>query len=86
MGKLYNEYIKTFSELTKENSDGFLDAVSDIYYSPQVQSLAQYEQHMDIDRLMHVTGVAYLSYKICKHFGWKHENAARAAAMHDLFL
>lgn len=84
MGKLYKEYLKTYA-LTKENSDGFIDVVSDIYYSPEVQSLAQYEQHMDIDRLRHVTGVAYLAYKTCRHFGLDYEKAARAAAMHDLF-
>lgn len=84
MSKLYDEYCKTYT-LTKENSDGFFDAVGDIYFSPEVQSLVQYEQHLDIDRLRHITAVAYLSYKICKHFGLRYQLAARGATMHDLF-
>ena len=59
MSRLYDEYCKTYA-LTKENSDGFFDAVGDIYFSPEVQSLEQYEQHLDIDRLRHITAVAYI--------------------------
>lgn len=84
MKKLYNEYCKTY-KLNRENSDGFLELVDKIYNSDEVQSLSQYEQHLDIDRLQHITGVAYLSYKICKHFGWNYKSAARGAVMHDLF-
>ena len=69
MGRLYDEYLKTYSGLTDENSDGFYDTVRDIYFSDEVQSLAQYEQHFEIDRLQHITGVAYLSYVICKKIG-----------------
>ena len=84
MSKLYDEYCKTYA-LTENNSDGFFQAVGDIYFSPEVQSLEQYEQHLDIDRLRHITAVAYLSYKICKHFGLKFTEAARGATMHDLY-
>lgn len=84
MNKLYYEYCKTYN-LNKGNCDGFLDLVNDIYYSDEVQSLMQYEQHLNIDRLQHITSVSYLSYKICKHFGWNYEAAAKAATMHDLF-
>lgn len=84
MSKLYNEYCKTY-KLKQENSDGFFDLVNEIYFSPEVQSLKQYEQHLDIDRLQHITAVAYLAYKICKHFSWDYKAAARGAVMHDLF-
>lgn len=84
MNKLYYEYCKTYS-LNNENCDGFFDLVSEIYHSDEVQSLKQYEQHLDIDRLQHITSVSYLSYKVCKHFGWDYKSAARAATMHDLF-
>lgn len=84
MSRLYDEYCKTYA-LNKNNSDGFLETVEKLYYSDEVQSLAAYEQHLDIDRLQHITAVAYLSYKICKHFGWDYKSAARGATMHDLF-
>ncbi len=84
MSKLYNEYLKTYTGLTTENSDGFFEVVGDIYNSPEVQSLAQYEQHFEIDRLQHITGVAYLSYVISKKLGLDYKSAARAAVMHDL--
>ncbi len=84
MSKLYDEYCKTY-KLTEENSDGFYDLVNDIYLTDEVQSLAKYEQHLDIDRLQHITAVAYLSFKICKHFGLDFKSAARSAIMHDLF-
>lgn len=83
MKKLYKEYCKSY-KLTNENSDGFFDTVSDVYYSKEVQSLKQYEQHLEIDRLQHITTVAYLSYKICKKLSMDYKSAARAAVMHDL--
>ena len=84
MINLYEEYCKTYTGLTYENSDGFLETVGDIYFSEEVQSLAQFEQHLEIDRLQHITGVAYLAYKICKDNGLNYRDAARAAVMHDL--
>lgn len=80
---LYKEYCRSY-KLTAENSDGFFDAVSDIYHSEEVQSLKIYEQHLDIDRLQHVTSVAYLTYKICKEKDLDYVAAAKAAIMHDL--
>lgn len=84
MGKLFNEYCKTYC-LDKHNSDGFFETVSDVYFTDEVQSLAQYEQHLDINRLQHITSVAYLSYKIAKKLNLDYKAAARAATMHDLF-
>ena len=83
MKKLYKEYCKSY-KLSEENSDGFFDAVRDVYYSDEVQSLRQYEQHLEIDRLQHVTTVAYLSYKICRRLSFDSKAASRAAVMHDL--
>ena len=83
MKKLYKEYCKSY-KLSEENSDGFFDAVRDVYFSDEVQSLRQYEQHLEIDRLQHVTTVAYLSYKICRRLSFDSKAASRAAVMHDL--
>lgn len=84
MDKLYKEYCKTYTGLNKENSDGFIELVEDILFSDEVQSLKQYEQHLEIDRLQHIISVAYIAYVLCKKFGLNHEAAARAAMMHDL--
>lgn len=84
MGKLYDYYCKTY-KLTPKNSGGFFDAVGDLYFSDEVQSLSKYEQHLDINRLQHITGVAYLTYVICKRLGLNYISAARGATMHDLF-
>ena len=83
MINLYYEYCKTY-KLTAENSDGFFDCVGDILYSPEVQSLKQYEQHLEIDRLQHITSVAYITYIICKKHNLDYKTAARCACMHDL--
>ena len=83
MGKLYKEYCKTY-KLSEENSDGFFDIVGDVLFSPEIQSLKIYEQHLEIDRLQHVLSVAFISYKICKKMGWNFEAASRSAVMHDL--
>lgn len=84
MTRLYNAYCRAY-KLSEENCDGFFEIVKDIYFSNEVQSLKQYEQHLDIDRLQHITSVAFLSYKICRHLGWDYKSAALSATMHDLF-
>ncbi len=83
MGKLYNEYVKSY-KLTEENSDGFLSLVDELLATQEIQGLKAYEQHLEIDRLQHILGVAYLSYRICKKLGWNYRAAARAGIMHDL--
>lgn len=82
--KLYYEYCKSY-KLNQNNCDGFIDVVDDLYFSEEVQSLRQYEQHLDIDRLSHITSVSYLSYVIAKNVGADYVKAARSAVLHDLF-
>ena len=84
MNKLYRAYLTAY-DLNDRNDDGFLQTVAGIYDSPEVQSLKQYEQHLEIDRLQHITSVSFLSYKISKKLGLDYCAAARAATMHDLF-
>ena len=81
---LYKEYCRSYN-LTDENSDGYFDTVRDIYFSDEVQSLAQYEQHLDINRLQHITSVSFLAYKISRKYGLDFIKTTRAAVMHDLF-
>ena len=84
MSNIYNNYCKAY-RLTKENSNGFFDVVENIYFSDEVQSLSQYEQHLEINRLQHITSVAFVAYCFCREHGLDYESAARAAVMHDLF-
>ena len=84
MSRLYQTYCKAY-RLNRENDEGFFDTVGDLYTSDEVQSLKQYEQHLEIDRLQHITSVSFLAYKTCKKLGLDYKSAARAATMHDLF-
>ena len=84
MHKLYKTYLQAY-RLNETNDNGFFAVVHDIYFSEEVQSLQQFEQHLEIDRLQHITSVSYLSYMICKKLGLDYQSAARAATMHDLF-
>lgn len=82
--RLKEVYSRTYSLDTGRDTD-FFDCVNDIYFSPEVQSLKKYPQHDKIDRLQHITSVAYLTFRVCRHFGLDYRKAARAATMHDLF-
>lgn len=84
MSKLYNAYIQSY-RLNKDNAGEFFSLIEDVYYTNEVQGLSIYEQHLDIDRLQHVTSVSYLSFLICKRLGLDFESAARGGIMHDLF-
>ena len=84
MNKLYRAYLTAYN-LNEQNDDGFFETVKGIYDSEEVQSLQQYEQHLEIDRLQHITSVSFLAYKVCKKLGLDYQSAARAATMHDLF-
>lgn len=64
---------------------GFLDFTDELYYSDEVQSLCEFEQHLDINRLQHITAVAVVSVSVCKRLGLDCKSAARGAVMHDLF-
>ncbi len=84
MSKLFKHYILSY-KLNSDSECEYMSLVSDLYNSAQVQSLEQYEQHLDINRLQHVTSVSYLSYKIAKKLGWDYKTVARGTLLHDLF-
>lgn len=84
MGKLFDAYVRSY-KLDENNAAEYFSLVGDLYFSNQVQSLAQYEQHLDINRLQHVTSVSYLSYLISKKLGWDYKMITRGTLLHDLF-
>lgn len=83
MSKLYEIYCKSYKQKILED-EGFFDEFYDIYFSNEVQSLKLYEQHLEIDRLQHITTVAYMTYMISKKLSLDYASATRAALMHDL--
>jgi len=64
----------------------YLECVSDILKHPVFQSMNQFIQHGNTTTMTHCIRVSYLSYQICKKFGWNYRLAARAGLLHDLFL
>ena len=84
MGKLYSSFIRSY-RLAEEPDAEFLDIIRDIYLSDEVQGLRRYPQHSSINRLDHITGVAYLTYCLAKEKGLDYKAATRGAVLHDLF-
>lgn len=80
---LYNAYVRSYT-INEESEREFFDIVRDVYFSDEVQGQAQYIQHADINRLQHVTSVAYMSYLYCKEKNADFCSAARAGVLHDL--
>ncbi len=71
--------------LDSEPDEGFTQCAGALLSTDAVSGLAKYVQHDSIDRLQHITGVAYLTYRLCKSAGLEYETAAKAAVLHDLF-
>ncbi len=59
--------------------------VKDILYSPSMERLKAYNQHMGTSRFTHSLAVSYKSYIIARLLGWNSLAVARAGLMHDMF-
>ena len=84
MSRLFDIYVKSY-RLDPVKDRDYFKTVDDLYLTPQVQSLSQYEQHLDINRLQHITSVSYMSYRIAVFFHLDSRMIARATLLHDLF-
>lgn len=84
MGKLFNAYVSSYKMDTKEWEE-FLEVAGDIYNSPQLQKLGEFEHHLKINRLQHIRSVAFLSFLVSRKLKLNYKDTARAATMHDLF-
>lgn len=84
MGKLYRAYLLSFRPEIMDDEQ-FAACISDIFNTPQVQGLSKFEQHLEINRLQHITSVSYLSYRICRKLRLDWQTAARGGLLHDLF-
>jgi len=83
MNRLLEYY--AFSRSEKLFQDAFFQTAKPIFDTPEFQSLGQYIQHNDINRITHILSVAYLSSKIAEHWGIDRESTVKAAMLHDLF-
>jgi uncharacterized protein len=59
--------------------------IADLFNTPEIQGLKEFEQHLEINRLQHITSVSYLSYRICRKLSFDWRTAARGGILHDLF-
>ena len=84
MSKLYKAYISSY-RMDTEDWNSYLKYAGDLYNTPQLQGLAEFEQHFKINRLQHIRSVAYLSFLISRKLKLDYTSTARAATMHDLF-
>ena len=65
----------------------FYECVKDLLASPQVCAMEEIPQHKaGISCLDNSGFVAYVSFRICRLFGWNYAAAARGGLLHDLFL
>lgn len=83
MEKLRELYARSL-RLNAENDADFYDCVGDLLATEQIQSQAAFAQHDSINRLQHITSVAYLSLCLCRHFKLDYRLASRAGLLHDL--
>ncbi len=84
MGYLYKSYIDSYF-LTKDKNTDFFNHIENLYWRDELQGLKIYPQHGEIDRLKHITSVAYLSYVIAKKLKLNVRETVRGAILHDLF-
>lgn len=64
----------------------FHSCVKDLIKTPAVRKMNEYIQHSDITTLEHCIFVAYISFLVCRFFGFDCYSAARGGLLHDLFL
>lgn len=69
-----------------EEDREYMECVRDIMEHPVFQSMEQFMQHGGTSCKSHCIQVSYMSYQICRKFGWNYREAARAGLLHDLFL
>ncbi len=69
-----------------ETVKDFYECIADLLESDEVQRLAEFNQHMDTNRLQHCMNVTYYGFLICRKFGWDYRSAARGGLLHDLFF
>ena len=83
MGKLFDIFVKSYTLSPEKDKDFFL-YIGDLYCTDEVQSMLQYPQQSDVNRLDHIRAVTYMSYILSKKFSLDIKAATRGALLHDL--
>ena len=60
--------------------------IENLYAHETVKKMERMTHHLNHTCMDHSLFVSYVSYVICKKFGWDYYSAARAGLLHDLFL
>jgi len=85
MGKrVKTAYLYSY-RLAPERQPVYFNCIADLLNTSEVQSMACYEQHFEINRLQHMRSVSYLSFLACRKLGLDFRLAARGGILHDLF-
>ena len=84
MDNLYKIFVRSYC-LRECPDEKFHALVEDIYFTEEVQGLERYAQHSTVNRLNHITAVAYMTYCLAENLGADSRAAARGAVLHDLF-
>lgn len=83
------EWVKNETWVVREayqDDEAYMVCVKDIMENPVFQSMDQFIQHGNTTTKAHCIQVSYMSYCICRKYGWNYAAAARAGLLHDLFL
>jgi len=67
-------------------SPEYIELVGDLLCSEPVRALADWDQHLHINRLKHSVSVSYYSFLLCRRLGLDYRAAARGGLLHDLFF
>lgn len=81
----FQHYLDSFHLDSIPQGREFLALTEKLRNDPSFACLAEYRHHLSVNRLQHVTSVAYLSFLACRERGLCAEDACRGALLHDLF-
>lgn len=81
-----NKYTQHPRTQTRQATGLYWHCVEDLIGHPAVQSMKNFKQHGDTDRLGHCVNVSYHSYRICRRLRLDYAAAARGGLLHDFFL
>lgn len=73
-------------QLSEQVNQDYMVLVEDILEDEDFQSLEQYRQHVNSNRLQHSMNVSYLSWWLAKKMGADERMAARAGLLHDFCM
>ena len=68
------------------NNSAFLDCVSPLLQSREVNEMKRWRHHFSVTCYEHSLFVSYVAFRLARRLGWDYKAAARAGLLHDLYL